>query len=236
VYGVTFDVWGTLLDLRRAYAAIADRLAAILGVKPAEALERLRGAAREARRLRRREGWSDARRGAEIVAERLGVDAEELMRVTEEALLDAADRLPLPGAREALALTKRLGVRVGVAGNVLFWPSSLTRRLLEETGLAQLVDEMIFSDEVGASKPNPRFFEEAAGRLGVAVEELVHVGDRPDEDVAGVLAAGGYAVLAWARVEEDMLCIHPRLCAVKRVSYTPFIVARIARLAPPGAP
>jgi len=236
VHGVTFDVWGTLLDLRRAYAAIAERLARELNVKPAEALERLRGAAREARRRRRREGWSSADKGAEIVASKLGISASRLSRIVEEALLSTAERLPLPGAAEALALTKRLGVRLGVAGNVLFWPSGLTRRILEETGLASFVDEMVFSDEVGCSKPDPRFFEAAASRLGVGVEELIHVGDRPDEDVAGVLATGGYAVLAWAEVDEDMVCIHKRLCAVRRVSYTPFIVARIARLSPPGAP
>ncbi len=236
MHGVTFDVWGTLLDLRRAYAAIAERLAPLIGASPAEALEKLREAAREARRRRRREGWASAERGAEIVAERLGIPPGRLSEVVEEALLSAAERLPLPGAGEALALTKRLGVRVGVAGNVLFWPSRLTRRLLEETGLAKLVDEMLFSDEVGRSKPDPGFFEAAASRLGVGVEELIHVGDRPDEDVAGILAAGGYAVLAWAEIDEDMVCIHRRLCAVRRVSYTPFIVARIARLAPPGAP
>ena len=226
--GVSFDVWGTLLDLHRAYAAIAERLSPILGLPPEDALEALRLAAREARADRRRKGWHDARRGAEIVAARLGVKPETLEEVVEEALLDAAAALPLPGAREAVEGVRSLGLPAAILGNVLFWPGSLTRELLQATGLANLFDAVLFADEIGCSKPSPCAFEKAAEALGVEVDKLIHVGDRVDEDVGGVVLAGGSAILAWSRlIDRDALCVHNRLCAVREVRHVPRAVELI---------
>ncbi len=227
-YGVSFDVWGTLLNLRDAYRAIAERIAEELaGAKVEEVYLKLKEAAEEARRSRLSEGWWDARRGAELVASKLGFRVSEFVTLVEDALLADPGRLLLPGARDALEGVARLRVPRCVLGNVLFWPSSLTRKILSEVGLAELLDCMVFSDEIGSSKPAREAFEAVAERMGIPVERLVHVGDRVDEDVAGVLLAGGYGVLAWADISVDFECIHRRLCAVRRVSYTPFIVARI---------
>ncbi len=229
-FGVSFDVWGTLLDLGEAYKRIAARLAAKLGLEAEDVLGRLREAAGLARRARLVEGWSGHERGAEIVAKRLGVGVELLERIVEEALLSDARGLVLRGARDALEGVARMRLPRCVLGNVLFWPGVVTRRVLEEAGLAELLDCMVFSDEIGASKPSRRAFEAVAERMGVDTQHLIHVGDRVDEDVAGVILAGGCGVLAWAEISEDFTCIHRRLCAVRRVSYTPFIVARIARV------
>ncbi len=192
---------------------IAERLAERMGVKPVEAFEALRRAAREAREERRRGGWSDWRRGAAIVAARLGIRVEELYSAVEEALLSKPWGLPLPGARETLASLKKAGFRVGVLGNVLFWPGSLTRRILAETGLANSIDVMLFADEIGYSKPSPKAFEAIAEELGCSIDELTHVGDRVDEDVAGAVLAGARGVLAWSKRVERPVCIHERLCA-----------------------
>ncbi len=227
-HGVSFDVWGTLLDLRKAYAAIAERLSRITGATPGEALNALRAAAREAREARRREGWSDSERGAEIVASRLGVRLETFRRVVEEALLSAAPVLTLQGAEEAVRGVRSLGLKTAVLGNVLFWPGSLTRRLLEEAGLSRLFDAILFADEIGCSKPSPCAFRKAAEALGVGVEALIHVGDRVDEDVAGAILAGGSAILAWSGlIEAGVTCIHRRLCAIREIRYTPQAVEAI---------
>jgi putative hydrolase of the HAD superfamily len=43
---------------------------------------------------------------------------------------------------------------------------------------------------VGAAKPDPRIFEVALARAGVARAEAVHIGDTLTQDAAGAEAAG----------------------------------------------
>lgn len=56
-------------------------------------------------------------------------------------------------------------------------------------------DAVLVSSEVGAHKPQPHIFLEAAARLGVPPERCLMVGDRLESDVSGALAAGMQA--AW---------------------------------------
>ncbi|HBK56112.1 MAG TPA: HAD family hydrolase [Xanthomonadales bacterium] len=51
----------------------------------------------------------------------------------------------------------------------------------------------------GAAKPSPCIFHAACTRLGVMPEQVLHVGDDPDTDVCGALAAG----LATAWINRD---------------------------------
>lgn len=48
---------------------------------------------------------------------------------------------------------------------------------------------------MGVEKPDSRIFHEAARQLGVKPECVVHIGDSPEEDVAGAVAAGFGAIL-----------------------------------------
>ncbi len=61
---------------------------------------------------------------------------------------------------------------------------------IEQLGLAPLLQFSVCAADVGAAKPNPQIFNEAARRLGTPPEHLVHVGDDPLRDVAGAAAAG----------------------------------------------
>jgi putative hydrolase of the HAD superfamily len=54
---------------------------------------------------------------------------------------------------------------------------------------------MIFSDEVGASKPSPKVFRYATQALGLPPEKFAHIGDRESNDVAGPLAVGMRSIL-----------------------------------------
>ncbi len=67
-------------------------------------------------------------------------------------------------------------------------------------------DEIVTSCEVGAAKPDPRLFAEAARRLGLPPSEILHVGDRPELDLAGATAAGFGAVVYrgfWNRYPDE---------------------------------
>lgn len=73
------------------------------------------------------------------------------------------------------------------------WPvASLTNGNadLERIGLHLHFAHRISAREVGAAKPDARIFLAAAEKLGVAPENILHVGDDPELDVVGAREAG----------------------------------------------
>jgi putative hydrolase of the HAD superfamily len=82
-----------------------------------------------------------------------------------------------------------------VTSDAIVSPGRVLRQLLDGHGLARYFSGFAFSDEVGRSKPHPEMFRTAARELGVAPEEIVHVGDRDHNDVKGPQALGMKAVL-----------------------------------------
>jgi putative hydrolase of the HAD superfamily len=93
----------------------------------------------------------------------------------------------------AAALLTALRPRVRVA--------IVTNNLLEEQqdklrfcGLADLVDVLVASEDVGVSKPDPRIFQIALERAGVNAGEALMVGDAWVNDIAGARHAGIRAV------------------------------------------
>ncbi len=91
----------------------------------------------------------------------------------------------------ALRKLRERGLRLGVVSN---WDTRL-RGICAGLGLDRLVDFIVISAEVGVRKPDPRIFHAALEQAGVAASEALHVGDLPEEDVAGARAAGIEAVL-----------------------------------------
>jgi putative hydrolase of the HAD superfamily len=89
----------------------------------------------------------------------------------------------VPGVLDEL---RELGVARVVVSN---WDVSL-RAVLDETGLAPLLDGLVNSAEVGASKPDPAIFARALAVAGVSAGEALHVGDTAAADLAGARAAG----------------------------------------------
>jgi putative hydrolase of the HAD superfamily len=106
------------------------------------------------------------------------------------ALLASLRFRPYPEAPDVLAGLGELGVRRVVVSN---WDVSL-RGVLSRTGLAPLLDGIVISAEVGASKPDRAIFERALAIAGVPSSEALHVGDTADVDLAGARSAGIRAV------------------------------------------
>ena len=65
---------------------------------------------------------------------------------------------------------------------------------LEVHGCEGHFDLFVASGELGLLKPDPRIFQHACDKLGVAPEEAWHIGDSLTTDVAGAKAAGLTAV------------------------------------------
>jgi FMN phosphatase YigB (HAD superfamily) len=109
-----------------------------------------------------------------------GVDADR--GAVRDALLDAFGG-PVEvrsGATEALAAAREHGP-VGVLSNCSL--PGLVDRTLSRTQLAP--ETVVTSVGCGWRKPHDRAFGAVADRLGVGVEDLVHVGDDPRADGGG---------------------------------------------------
>ena len=109
---------------------------------------------------------------------------------------------PIEGIGEALAdLSQRY--KLAVVSDSIVTPGSGLRGILEKHGLKQYFQGFAFSDEVGHSKPHRSMFDSAARQLGVAVEEIVHIGDRDHNDIKGPQALGAKGILFTASRDVD---------------------------------
>lgn len=96
-----------------------------------------------------------------------------------------------PGASELVDDARARGLRVGIVSN---WSPRLPA-LLDQLGLASRLDCIVCSAIERLEKPDPRIFELALSRLGVAPHEALHAGDDLERDVLGARRAGVSAVL-----------------------------------------
>ncbi|MBX3180365.1 MAG: HAD family hydrolase [Candidatus Hydrogenedentes bacterium] len=104
---------------------------------------------------------------------------------------------PAPGALEALrALHGKYPL--AIISDTIFSPGKNLRKLLEGAGMLGCFDHFVFSDELGNSKPHPRVFESVAEAFSIDVREIVHIGDRPHNDIGGPHAVGARGVLLTA--------------------------------------
>ncbi len=131
---------------------------------------------------------------AEIVARELGGEARSLAPAALlETLLDSLRFTPFPEVAATLARWRTDGAKVVVASN---WDVSL-HTVLRDSGLRELLDGVVTSAEVGASKPSGEVFTAALSLADAEPWQAAHVGDSLREDVEGATAAGIEAV--WLR-------------------------------------
>lgn len=83
------------------------------------------------------------------------------------------------------------GIAIGIISN---WDSRLVR-ILTGLGLGEVLADIVSSADVRLHKPDPRIFELACDRIGVAPHEAAHVGDHHYADYLGASALGMTAVL-----------------------------------------
>ncbi len=85
--------------------------------------------------------------------------------------------------------------RLGIVSDTIHTNGRGLRGLLAQRGILNYFSHLVFSDEVGISKPSPLVFRQAAIGLDIPPERIVHVGDRESNDVEGPLAIGMKALL-----------------------------------------
>jgi putative hydrolase of the HAD superfamily len=128
-----------------------------------------------------------------LLARRLGLeeDAEHLARRVYDEFGRADRWRAYDDVLPAIMRLKERGHLIGIISN---WDGRLST-LLEGLGIAEMLDTIVSSAEVGLHKPDPRIFELACERVGVAPHEAVHVGDHHYADVLGASAVGMTPVL-----------------------------------------
>jgi putative hydrolase of the HAD superfamily len=84
------------------------------------------------------------------------------------------------------------GLRTAILTN---GPSDGQRRKLRATGLAERVDHVVIGEELGVSKPSARAFHAVTAAFSIEPAQAVMVGDSPELDYEGALAAGLHARL-----------------------------------------
>ena len=185
---LSFDVDGTLFDMRQMKIAFAI---------PAIRNARLLKAYLKAREHVRTLGKIADIRGeqARLVGEALGIAPAEaqarITRLIDGQWMDAFTKVkPMRGAREALSAFAAAGLKLVTLSD---YPAAKKLAGMKLDHVSWLAD--ICAEDLGALKPHPAAFEEAVRRLGVSPDEILHVGDRLDADVAGAHAAGMRAAL-----------------------------------------
>ncbi|WP_116127399.1 YjjG family noncanonical pyrimidine nucleotidase [Lewinella sp. IMCC34183] len=129
----------------------------------------------------------------------------EELSLSYRTYLAASNHL-LAGARDLLD-TVRSRYRLGLITNGL---REVQRPRLANTGIAPYFEFIAISDEVGAAKPDPAFFEHAAREMGHPdPASVLVVGDNPNADIGGALAFGYDA--CWLR--HPGAAAHPKLGA-----------------------
>ena len=110
-----------------------------------------------------------------------------------------------PDALEVLRRFKDQNKLVGLICNTGLTPGNAIRRFLEEEGVAKCFDLMVFSDEVGIRKPDPRIFHLVAQRFKTSPHNIAHIGDNLRVDVWGAKNAGFKAMYLSSEVGRDRI-------------------------------
>jgi HAD superfamily hydrolase (TIGR01509 family) len=118
--------------------------------------------------------------------------ADEYKRICIEMV--HAFVIPEPGVKEMLWALRERGIRSAILTNG--W-SPLQLRKAERVGFEGPV---VVSGDLGVQKPELPAFEALARALDAPLEEIAFVGDTPQSDIAGALAAGMHAV--WFDAED----------------------------------
>ncbi|MEM2465707.1 MAG: HAD family hydrolase [Candidatus Bathyarchaeia archaeon] len=233
---VSFDVWDTLLSIKSYYRNIAFELARFMNLPLETIAEKLVEGYGKVRAVRRAGGFKDSEivpSALEVIAKFLSVKAETVSRAILVATeKHSAEQHLIEGAREAVRRAKEMGAKVVVVGNVVLWPGSYNRVLLEKAGLSKFIDEQFYADELGVSKPKPEIFAKVLSRFNIQPYEALHVGDSIFEDLAGAVLSHMNAVLIDKNVSDVIKLSSWNVYIIPRISLLEYVVKELKSINP----
>lgn len=128
-----------------------------------------------------------------ILLKEAGIEASEQLILGLLGKMQQFDMklVPFDDVVPALTDLKAQGLILGLISNV---DRDITP-LLNELGLASLLQVVVTSQNAGFNKPQPGIFQEALRRAGVRASEAIYVGDQYQIDVVGANQVGMKGVL-----------------------------------------
>lgn len=97
----------------------------------------------------------------------------------------------VPGARELIDHLHESGYKIGVLSNGF---TEVQYSKLRSSGIAESIDLVVLSDDIGVNKPDRRLFDYAAKMAHTVAERCVMVGDNPATDIEGAAGAGWHTI------------------------------------------
>ena len=94
---------------------------------------------------------------------------------------------PKPDAADVLRALRDRGIHCSVVSNA---DDDFLAPTLVRHGLDGLLDDWTSSEEAGSCKPDPAIYRYALAKTGLALEEVLFVGDSIQHDVAGAVVVG----------------------------------------------
>jgi putative hydrolase of the HAD superfamily len=201
IRAITFDVGGTLIKPWPSVGHVYAEVAAKYGRKitPAMLDQRFKKAWHEQKNFNHaREEW------AELVDRTFaGLLETPPSQTFFPELYDRFSEVSawhiFEDVKPALDALAARGINLGIISN---WDERL-RPLLDKLDLSKYFKATMISCEVGFPKPSPVIFEQAAKRLGVAPQFILHIDDSTEHDVDGAKAAGYQARLLERELAES---------------------------------
>ena len=95
------------------------------------------------------------------------------------------------GAIDLLKRFRDAGWKTGILSNGF---TEVQHRKIRNSGLGPYIDYIVLSDDIGVNKPDVRIYRHAESVAGVTADACLMIGDNPDTDIAGALAAGWQAI------------------------------------------
>lgn len=214
IAALTFDFWNTL------YKPPADQTASVrraLDVQRVLAMydyhfsiEEIRGAFKEAwgaaSRRQRTEGIDITPEGhLKIIREKLNLRltaavlpalynayTQTLLSVSPQLNDEVLETLPVLAQNYSLAVICNTGVT----------PGKILRQIMQKDQIDKYFGFLVFSDEVGFSKPSEKIFRLTLDEIGARSNNSAHIGDDALTDIQGAKRAGMSTV--WLAPDEEV--------------------------------
>ncbi len=118
-----------------------------------------------------------------------GVTAPEERQTLVDKINDYSNHvLPIPGGREALMGLKQRGFVLGIVTDTMY-PLEWKMRWLDDVGVAEFIDVVACSTNLGAHKPDPAIYLNALQQAHLTPGESAFVGHKAEE-LEGARKAG----------------------------------------------
>ena len=186
INGVIFDIDGVLLDSLGIWDDLGARYLKSIGVQPEEGLnEILFSMSMEQGSTYLNEHYNLQKTDAEVSA--------GISQMLEDFYFDEV--LPKTGAKELLEFFKAKGIKMTAATSS---PRIHVEKALERNGMLGFIDKLFTNTEVGASKHEPKIYNEAAAYMGTKPEATLVFEDSlyalKTAKNAGFVTAGVYDI------------------------------------------